>query len=243
MCAGSTYGAGAVTLACVDGIHDMGGVRGLGLGRVEVEPDEPVFHERWEARIFGLSVLWAFPNLDASRHVMERIPALRYLSLPYYGRWLHCLEAQLLADGLLAPGELEARLAGDPGPALPMERPSSAARTETARRERTRDPLFRPGQHVRTRNLHPFGHTRLPGYARTRRGVVAIVHPAAWIFPDTHAQGRGENPDCVYAVCFPATELWGEDAEPNASVHVDLFESYLLPDPVERTAAQGAAHE
>jgi len=218
----------------------MGGVRGL--GRVEVEPDEPVFHARWEARVFGMSLLWAFPNLDAGRHVMESLPTLAYLSLPYYGRWLHCLETQLLESGLLVPGELEARLAGSTGPAASVEMPSAASRSDSARRERPREPSFRPGERVRTRNLHPFGHTRLPGYARTRGGVVAIVHPDAWILPDTHAHGRGENPECVYAVRFAATELWGADAEPNASVHVDLFESYLLADengPGER----GADHE
>ena len=85
------------------------------------------------------------------------------------------------------------------------------------------------GDHVVTRNHQPAGHTRLPGYARRRRGVIARAHPAM-VFPDDHAHGRGENPQYLYTVRFAATELWGADAERNTVVHIDLFESYLEPD-------------
>ena len=37
----------------MDGIHDMGGLQGF--GPVRVEPDEPVFHAPWEARVFALT--------------------------------------------------------------------------------------------------------------------------------------------------------------------------------------------
>jgi nitrile hydratase len=33
----------------------------------------------------------------------------------------------------------------------------------------------------------------------------------------------------VYSVAFGARELWGEAAEPNQRVYLDLWESYLLP--------------
>ena len=36
----------------ITGIHDMGGVPGY--GPVQSERDEPVFHEEWEGRVFGL---------------------------------------------------------------------------------------------------------------------------------------------------------------------------------------------
>jgi nitrile hydratase subunit beta len=216
----------------MDGIHDLGGLSGF--GRVEAEPDEPVFHARWEARTFALAALASLSGLssvDASRHAMERIPPLDYLSLPYYGRWLRGLETRLLEAGVLEPGELEARLADRPfarrRPVPAMRRPATAG----ARRSRGREPRFRVGQRVRTRNAHPAGHTRLAGYVRTRRGVVAIVHPDAWVLPDTNAHGRGEHPEPVYSVRFEGRELWGDDAEPGAAVHFDLFESYLLADP------------
>ena len=37
----------------MNGIHDMGGMHGF--GAIDVERNEPVFHEAWEARMFGLS--------------------------------------------------------------------------------------------------------------------------------------------------------------------------------------------
>jgi nitrile hydratase len=57
--------------------------------------------------------------------------------------------------------------------------------------------------------------------------VIAIVHPSAWVLPDTNAHGLGECPESVYSVRFEGRELWGEDSEAGTSVHVDLFESYL----------------
>jgi nitrile hydratase len=83
---------------------------------------------------------------------------------------------------------------------------------------------------VRTRNHQPAGHTRLPAYARARRGLVERVYPAC-VFPDANAHGQGEDPQPVYAVRFAGRELFGEGAEPGTCVHVDLFESYLEPDP------------
>jgi nitrile hydratase len=36
--------------------------------------------------------------------------------------------------------------------------------------------LFAPGDRVRTRNIHPQGHTRLPRYVRDKVGTVELVH-------------------------------------------------------------------
>jgi nitrile hydratase len=217
----------------VNGIHDMGGMHGF--GRVEIERDEPVFHGRWEARVFGMSLLAGRRlggNIDARRHGLERLDPVTYLRNGYYGRWLARLEADLLERGVLAAGELEARAAGGraaaralpplPAPAPPPPHPFL--------RDTAREPLFRAGDPVRTRNLQPPGHTRLTAYARSRRGVVSRVHPAC-VLPDTNAHFQGEHPQHVYAVRFEARELWGESAEPGTCVHLDCFESYLEPDP------------
>ena len=37
----------------MDGVHDMGGMDGF--GKVEPEPNEPVFHHRWEGRVLAMS--------------------------------------------------------------------------------------------------------------------------------------------------------------------------------------------
>jgi nitrile hydratase len=203
----------------------MGGMDGF--GRVEVEAEEPVFNERWEGRVFGLNL--ACPaNIDASRHAIECIPPREYLSLSYYGRWLRALEMQLRERGIVAEGELEARLDGRPFPATPPPPPGPTPSMD-ARREVDVAAAYRVGQRVRTRNLQPTGHTRLPAYARCRRGLVAIVHPP-FVLPDTNAHGQGEHPQHVYTVRFEGSELWGDEAEPGTWVHLDCFESYLEAD-------------
>jgi len=196
--------------ALVNGTHDLGGRDGF--GPVVREADEPVFHARWEARVFGavsLALAGGGANIDRFRHAIERLPPVEYLSAGYYGRWLGALELVLR----------EWRAAGEP---LEQAAPGTLRPVAHA-------PRFAVGDAVRTRNHQPHGHTRLPGYARVRRGTIARVQPS-FVLPDTNAHGRGENPEWVYAVRFDAAELFGDAAEPNACVHVDLFESYLEPD-------------
>jgi nitrile hydratase len=87
-------------------------------------------------------------------------------------------------------------------------------------------PAFRVGQRVRTRNLNPTGHTRLPRYARGKTGVIERDH-GVYVFPDTNAHFRGEKRQHVYSVRFPARELWGPDASARDSVRLDLWDDYL----------------
>jgi nitrile hydratase len=216
----------------VNGIHDMGGRHGF--GRVEVEADEPVFHARWEGRVFGIVQALGARNIDAGRHAIERLDPVAYLRDGYWGRWLAALEGQLHELGILAPAEIEARVrrrrsrpprrrhpASRTGPAAPPPRGSYV-------RASTTPPAFAAGATVVTRNHQPAGHTRLPAYARCRRGTVVRVHPAM-VFPDAHAHGLGEQPQHLYTVRFDGAELWGAAAEPGTVVHVDLFEPYLAP--------------
>ena len=37
----------------MNGVHDMGGMHGM--GPIQYESNEPVFHEPWEARVFRAS--------------------------------------------------------------------------------------------------------------------------------------------------------------------------------------------
>jgi nitrile hydratase subunit beta len=81
---------------------------------------------------------------------------------------------------------------------------------------------FAAGARVRARAADPDGHTRLPRYARGHIGEV-VAFRATWQLPDEAVRGvfRAEP---VYAVRFPAAELWGSGSH---SVIVDLWESYL----------------
>ena len=87
---------------------------------------------------------------------------------------------------------------------------------------------FAPGDRVRTRNLHPPGHTRLPRYARDKIGTVERVL-GCHVFPDAAAAGHGEDPQWLYAVAFRAEDLWGGDGDPGVVVSIDAFEPYLEP--------------
>jgi hypothetical protein len=193
----------------MDGIHDLGGRHGFG-GSL-AERDEGGFHEDWEPRVFAMASLalgLGCFSVDTFRHAIERLDPVVYLADGYYGRWLGAVELLVAeADNEPAPGRLGAG---------------------SARREITRTARFQVGDAVQTCNLHRSGHTRLPGYARARRGTVALAH-GGWVFPDTNAHGEGECPEHVYTVRFEGSELWGASAEPGTSVCVDLFESYLEP--------------
>ena len=218
----------------MNGVHDMGGMHGV--GPIAPEPNEPVFHERWEARVYALNRAVGFVgkwNIDAGRHSRERIPPADYLRMSYYEKWLAGLIMLLQESGLATEAELES---GRPAPgsakatpALTTERVAAvvAARGSFDRPVNT-PPRFAVGQPVRTKKINPTGHTRLPRYARGRIGIVDRVH-GAHVFPDSNAHFRGEDPQHLYSVRFSARELWGEEAAPRDSVYIDLWESYLYP--------------
>jgi nitrile hydratase beta subunit len=126
-------------------------------------------------------------------------------------------------SGKLAPGSPKAT------PPLPAEQVSSMLRSGAlASRDVPAAPRFAVGQRVRARNMHPTGHTRLPRYARGRRGTIDRDH-GVYVFPDTNARFQGEKPQHVYSVRFAAQELWGERAAPRDAVYVDLWDDYLEP--------------
>ena len=87
---------------------------------------------------------------------------------------------------------------------------------------------FQVGDAVQARNFQTPGHTRLPRYARSRRGVIAIAH-GVFVFPDTHAQDGNRKPQHLYSVQFTMRELWGDGASECDTVHLDLFDDYLEP--------------
>ena len=221
-------------------------------GPIEREADEPVFHERWEARTFGLAIAAGGilgANLDAMRDAIERLDPEIYLR-GYYARWLRALEGRLEARGFLADGEVEARLRGEEPPARGTRKPPTwqkAIRTWLTRkamspmppwllrlyprvqgfsRKAPHDPAFEPGDHVRTVVERPSGHTRIPGYVCGHRGTVQRAH-GAMIFPDVHAAGKKEHPQHLYTVAFDGQEVWGPGSEPGVVLLVDLFEPYL----------------
>lgn len=218
----------------MNGPQDMGGR--MGLGPVAPEAGEPLFHAPWEARALGLTLAagalgrW---TLDESRHARECLPWPVYLSASYYATWIRGLEALLLRHGLVTPAELAAPDSAEDAPPHPRRMAAAAvpgilSRGSPYDRPVTTPPRFRPGDRVRTRNLQPEGHCRLPGYVRSRTGTVEAEH-GGFVLPDAHAHGRGEAPERLYTVVFAGPELWGAGTDPRLTVSVDAWESYLEP--------------
>jgi len=115
---------------------------------------------------------------------------------------------------------------------LPRDRPTPTPQRRTVRRELADPPRFNVGDRVIAPAPAQAGHTRLPGYAVGKPGTVAKLHPAE-VLPDSTAHDMGERSQHVYCVGYDARTLWGDDAEPNTTVHVDLYECYLQAAPSE----------
>jgi nitrile hydratase subunit beta len=215
----------------MNGVHDMGGMHGM--GPIGHDPDQPVFREPWEGRVWALYRATAPYGRGIWRNFrfeLEQIPPSEYLRMPYYERWFTVLVNRLLRTGYVTQGELASGRAtpGAPTPALPPAPPREpgaipgASRLDLPVRAR-----YRAGQRVRARNIHPEGHTRLPRYVRGKRGVITRDH-GVWALQDTDAAGeRVGNPQHVYTVRFTSRELWGEAASARDSVYVDMWEDYL----------------
>jgi nitrile hydratase beta subunit len=217
----------------MNGVHDMGGMHGM--GPIEYESSEPVFHARWEGLAFALNRAmgaWRKWNLDASRHGIERLAPAEYLRMSYYEKWTARLEKLLVEHGLVTPEEMAtgkpAPGFSKPMPPLTAEQVRALGKGRPASRNVPVAPLFQVGQRVRARNINPTGHTRLPRYARGKVGMIDRDH-GVYVFPDTNAHFLGEKPQHVYSVRFAARELWGDQAAPRDAVYVDLWDDHLEP--------------
>jgi nitrile hydratase subunit beta len=218
----------------VNGIHDMGGMHGM--GPIQSEKNEPVFHAPWEGRVFALRRAmgaWRKWNIDSTRHEIELVPPAEYLRMSYYERQLGAFIDLMVKRELITRAEAEtgkpAPDAGKVNPALTVEGALAlVAKGVSTKRAVAVNARFKAGEKVRVRNMHPVGHTRLPRYARGKTGTIDRDH-GVFVFPDTNAHFLGEKPQHVYSVRFAARELWGEQAAPRDSVYVDMWDDYLEP--------------
>jgi nitrile hydratase len=217
----------------MDGVHDMGGMHGF--GKVEPEPTEPVFHSGWEGRTLAITRAMGYTGvwtIDQTRAGIEELPPDVYLSSSYYKKWELRLEKLVVELGLAGADELKAGHALRGGKPLKRkliaaEVPNTLTRGSFARPAQA-PARFKPGDRVRTRNIHPRTHTRLPRYARDKIGIVEALR-GCHVFPDAAAIGKGDDPQWLYTVLFEGRELWGEAAEPTLKVSIEAFEPYLEP--------------
>jgi nitrile hydratase beta subunit len=212
---------------------DLGGQDGY--GAVLPEPEGELFHAAWEPRVLALNLamgatgLW---NIDTSRAARETLANYRELS--YYQIWLAGLEKLLLQSGAVQADEItqgrSIQAAIPTASVLHADQVAAVlARGAPTARQSNSPARYALGQWVRTSTAAPQHHTRLPAYARGKRGVIERVH-GAHVFADTHARGLGEQPQWLYTVALDEKELWGGNSpRQRSTVSVDAWEPYLEP--------------
>lgn len=228
----------------MNGIYDVGGMDGF--GPVQIEKNEPVFHEPWEGRMRAINTLVSRKcrifNIDESRYAIERMNPVYYLGSNYYQIWLLRMEKLLIEKGVLNEEEIEEKMAQlspvpvkshmEPYrklmPVIPSTRRRFAvpATTGTERADEPIQPRFSPGDVVRVKTMAPLGHTRVPRYVSGKAGVIAEIH-GNFVLPDLRVQEGIELYQPVYRVRFNAQELWGEDASPKDKLLIEMWEDYL----------------
>ena len=212
----------------MNGPHDLGGR--MGFGPIGHEKDEPVFHAEWERRMFALSFgidVAVRTDDDHFRREVESIPPVDYLKSSYYELWYRACCAILRRHGVLdagIPAGLRPPLtAAEVWPGIEVGAPTRMPEDGIIAR-------FKPGDAVIARNIHPTGHTRLPRYARGKRGTIH-ANRGVFSFADSKARGDGPCPQHLYTVAFSAEALWGAEGGGN-TVFLDLWDDYLDPAPI-----------
>ncbi|MFP5021642.1 nitrile hydratase subunit beta [Pseudonocardia phyllosphaerae] len=236
----------------MNGVFDLGGTDGMG----KVDNDhmsEPVFRADWERVVFSMfaqSARAGLFNVDMFRHGIEQIEPADYLLSNYYEHWLHSISHYAEAAGVIDADELDRRTQyylENPDAPLPEKETDpeivefvnwASANGFPANRESDKTAQFSVGDEVVISDDSPYGHTRRARYIRGKRGVITGAH-GTYLYPDTAGNGLGDCPEHLYTVKFDATDLWGpEVADPNGTVHFDVWEPYLTLAPA--TATQGA---
>ena len=219
-------------------VHDMGGR--FGDGPVVPEPDGIPQLADWQARALALTLAagglgqW---NIDVSRHARETLAPKDYTRFSYFEKWTSALADLLVERGILGADDFSSDADGTHP--LAERRLTAAAVPQVlsaggpADRRQVDPPRYAPGDAVRTRSvaantLVDGGHTRLPGYAAGATGRILRLH-GTHVLPDSNAHGLGEAPEPLYAVVFPASQLWAHPEHPGDEVVLDLWQSYLAP--------------
>ena len=220
-------------------VHDMGGR--FGEGPVVPDADDVVFYTDWHARALAVTLAagslgkW---NIDVSRHACESLSPKDYMAFSYYEKWMGGLADMLVHRGVLTREEMAdqtvTQISDLADKKLTADQVAVVlARGGPATRDSDVAPVFSVGDAVMTRRiaenvLVAGGHTRLPKYAAGARGRILRYH-GTHILPDSNAHGLGEAPEPLYAVIFPASELWQHPEHPRDEVVLDLWQSYLEP--------------
>jgi len=211
-------------------IHDMGGMHGF--GPIEEEENEPIFHTEWESRVYAMNRamgplgLW---TIDEGRAAQEMLPPSVYLSASYYQRWYLGLVHRVLDHGIAGADEIAAGKSlrsSDNPPQIFKPKDAEGLTRGSFERPSSAPPQFKPNDTVRTRNIQPTSHTRLPRYARDKLGTVEAIR-GCHVYPDSVTTSADEDPQWLYTVAFSARNLWGENCDTTVRISIEAFEPYL----------------
>jgi nitrile hydratase len=225
------------------GPHDLGGTTGL--GAIPIEANEPVWHAPWEGRVVGATLVGVTSGLllpPTHRTQIEGLHPIAYMSMSYYEQWLYALERLCVANGVATQADIESRV-------IELQENPDTSMAENAEQEiksrvehlvhrgvppgpgsLDQPPRFVPGDAVSTKRVTVVpgqSHTRIPGYAQGRSGVIEIVK-APMVLEDAYVAGEGIHLEYVYTVRLESADVWGQNAGTHR-VLVDLWESYLEP--------------
>ena len=159
-----------------------------------------------------------------------------YARFSYYEKWMGGLTNMLVGTGIVTRDELSGQAAPTHSPLASKKLMADQvagvlAKGGPADRPSDVTAQFAIGDAVVTRRIAENtmtlgGHTRLPVYAAGARGRILRLH-GTHVLPDSNAHGHGEAPEPLYAVAFPASELWTHPEHPRDEVVLDLWQSYL----------------
>lgn len=215
----------------MDGVHDLGGMQGF--GPVDVDHGGHVQMAEWESRMWAISRTTGAPDwtIDWWRHIIERLPPDVYLTIPYFEKWMLTYSTGFITSNIVIAEEVVSGHAAQPA-LTPAEFSLADVLDQlrngasSTREEISDPPRFKVGETVTTVVDVPVNHTRLPRYARGRRGEI-IAHRGAYILADLNAHGIQKH-EHHYTVAFAAQELWGPAASARDTVRLDLWESYFV---------------
>jgi nitrile hydratase beta subunit len=222
--------------------NDIGGT--VGLGPVPMETDEPGWRGAWERQAFGTTVAAVIKGMlvpPTQRAAFEALHPVTYLSMTFYERWLYALEQCAVTTGVLTQEEIEARVAdtlANPDAPMPQDRNPEILEGIQGFLDKgmlhgpeqlAQPPRFAPGDIVRTKRIELQApgrpHTRMPGYAQERLGVIEMVH-RPMVLEDILVASGEIRYEYVYAVRLRTREVWPDAGERDTNF-IDLWESYL----------------
>lgn len=216
----------------MNGVHDLGGMDGF---RVPVRDQGFALHEEWERLTWGM-LLATFGTLGlpaGNRRFIESLPPQRYLTMPYYARFLESRTKSFLDSGLVTQPELDNPEGPVTIPRVPGFTPRTPEQMVRLLRQEHSGQMslvvpagFAVGDEVVVKNDHPAGHTRVPRYVRGHRGAIIRSH-GVHVFEDDVAADTRVGPQHLYTVAFTGPELWGSRGHARDRIHVELWEIHL----------------